>query len=73
MIQTTYLSTKKYPDMADVDFSKTSLYGILETRFGTLIVNAKKVFEPVLLTKKEATLLNTKAGTPCAINGSHRL
>ena len=67
MIQTTYLSTKKYPDMADVDFSKTSLYGILETRFGTLIVNAKKVFEPVLLTKKEATLLNTKAGTPALL------
>jgi GntR family transcriptional regulator len=67
MIQTTYLSKSKFPGLDEVDYSTHSLYSEMEKRFGTLIVNLDRVFEPVLLGKKDAALLNAKPGSPALL------
>ena len=64
MIQTTYLEQNRFPGLEKIDFTTNSLYDVLQHQFGCLITNAEKIFEPVLLTKEEATLLESKAGTP---------
>ncbi len=46
--------------MEDVDFSRSSLYGTLAERYQCYVMSADEVFEPVLLTNYEASLLGTK-------------
>jgi len=67
MIQTSYLSKSKFPGLDEVDYSSHSLYSELEQRFGTLIVDLARVFEPVLLSKKDALLLSAKPGSPALL------
>jgi GntR family transcriptional regulator len=67
MIQTTYLEKNRFPGLDKIDFTSNSLYAILQDQFGCLITTAEKVFEPVLLSKEEAVLLETRAGTPALL------
>jgi len=60
MIETTYLSQDRFPGLEHFDFSKVSLYSTLAERFNCLVLAADEVFEPVLLTAYEASLLNAK-------------
>lgn len=67
MIQTTYFTKNRFPGLESVDFSINSLYKTFEDRFNVLIINADKVFEPVLLTSKDAKLLESKVGAPALL------
>lgn len=60
VVETTHLPKAMFPGMEDVDFSRSSLYGTLAERYQCYVMSADEVFEPVLLTNYEASLLGTK-------------
>lgn len=67
MIETTHLPQADFPGMEDADFSQVSLYSTLAERYQCFVASADEVFEPVLLTKSEAGLLDTKANAPALL------
>lgn len=53
----TYLSYDRFPGLMDVDFTVSSLYGVLEERYNVRVDRAQREIEAVNARKQEAELL----------------
>jgi GntR family transcriptional regulator len=67
MIETSFLSLDRFPDLLEDDFAVRSLYDVLSTRYGIDIVELDQTLEPVLLTDYEAELLGSRPGHPAML------
>lgn len=59
-----YLPLDLFPGLDQHDFSKESLYTVLETVYGTKITQARRTLEAVLARDKSAEYLAVKPGSP---------
>jgi GntR family transcriptional regulator len=62
--ETSYLPAARFPGLEDIDFGRVKLYDTITARYGVRPVRAREVFEPVLLSKSEAALLDREPGDP---------
>jgi GntR family transcriptional regulator len=62
--ETSYLPADRFAGLEGLDFSRRSLYETLTAEFGVRPVRARESFEPVLMTKTEASELGGTAGSP---------
>ena len=62
--ETSYLPAARFPGLEDIDFGGVKLYETLTARYGVRPVRAREVFEPVLLSKTAAALLDREPGDP---------
>ena len=63
-IEEAYILHHVCPGILKYDFSKESLYAILDTRYNTILVRAEQTMEASLATSKEAELLQITAPSP---------
>jgi GntR family transcriptional regulator len=68
MLETSYLSQTRFPELDQADLTTGSLYTFLETRYQTTITALDQAMEPVLLTDREATLLEVEPGSPAILS-----
>jgi GntR family transcriptional regulator len=61
---TTYLPYKLFPKIEQYDFSKDSLYKVLESEYGVQITKAKRYVEAILAEDEIAEYLEVPAGIP---------
>ena len=54
----------RFPELERHDLSNRSLYEIMETEYGVLVVRARQSLEPVIATEYEAELLGVQHGAP---------
>jgi GntR family transcriptional regulator len=64
MLERTWLPVERLPGIPDAEFSVTGLYEILRERYGIRLVRATESFEPVVLDRKEAKVLEVGVGQP---------
>ena len=62
--ETSYLPSGRFPGLEHIDFGRLKLYETLTARYGVRPVRAREVFEPVLLSKAAAALLDREPGDP---------
>ena len=62
--ETSYLPAARFPGLEDIDFGRVKLYETLTSRYGVRPVRAREVFQPVLLSKATAALLDREPGDP---------
>jgi GntR family transcriptional regulator len=67
MIETSFLSLDRFPDMLHDDFTLRSLYDVISARYGIHVLALDQTLEPVLMTAYEATLLNSTSGSPAML------
>jgi len=67
MIETSFLSAERFPDLIGDDFALRSLYDVLTTRYGIQIIELDQTLEPVLMTAYEAKLLDSTPGSPALL------
>ncbi|MBN1934147.1 MAG: GntR family transcriptional regulator [Anaerolineae bacterium] len=67
MIETSYLSLDRFPDLLQDDFTVRSLYEVIATRYGVCVHELDQTLEPVLITEYEADLLHTSPGAPAML------
>jgi len=63
-LTTTYLPYKLFPGIEKYDFSKESLYNILEEKYGVRITKAKRSVEAILAKDDTAKYLEVQDGIP---------
>jgi GntR family transcriptional regulator len=63
-IEEAYIWYQVCPGILECDFSKESLYNILATRYGTILVRAEQTMEASLALPKEAELLQISPPAP---------
>jgi GntR family transcriptional regulator len=68
MIENTYLSQERFPDLAHADLSNGSLYSFLSEQYQVDIVALDQSLEPILLTDWEAGLLGVGPGSPAILS-----
>jgi GntR family transcriptional regulator len=68
MLETSYLSYERFPDLARADLNDGSLYDFLSKHYLVNVVGLDQVFEPTLLTNREADLLNVKRRAPAILS-----
>jgi GntR family transcriptional regulator len=67
MLERSYLSLQRFPDLLGDDFAVRSLYEVLAARYGIQIYELDQTLEPVLMTAYEAELLNSTPGSPAML------
>jgi GntR family transcriptional regulator len=67
MIETSFLSLARFPDVLGDDFALRSLYDVVGARYGTHVYELDQTLEPVLMTEYEASLLDSSAGSPAML------
>jgi GntR family transcriptional regulator len=67
MIETSFLSLARFPDLLTDDFAVRSLYEVMSARYGVTVAELDQTLEPVLMTEYEASLLNSSAGSPAML------
>ncbi len=68
MLETTYLSARRFPDLPEADLVTGSLYRFLSDRYKVDIAALDHVLEPTLLTEREARLLEVEPGAPAILS-----
>jgi GntR family transcriptional regulator len=63
-LETSYVSLDRCPGVDEVDFSRSSLYQVLETRYGLKAAESHKTLELTFATNREARLLQIAANAP---------
>jgi GntR family transcriptional regulator len=58
LLERARLPAERFPGLLAYDFEHRSLYDILAERYGTRIVRAREMVEPVMLRRREALLLD---------------
>jgi GntR family transcriptional regulator len=58
LLETVHLPAGRFPGIETVDFEKASLYETLRERYGVVMTHLRETLEPVLLTTREARLLD---------------
>ncbi len=64
MLETTYLSQQRFPDLGSADLEHGSLYEYLLQHYRIAIVAMDQSMEPMLLDKQEAALLDVAPNSP---------
>lgn len=67
MLETSFLSLDRFPDLVGDDFAVRSLYDVLTARYGIEIIELDQTLEPVLMTAYEADLLECAMGSPAML------
>ncbi len=67
MIETSFLSLQRFPDLLHDDFTIRSLYDLISARYGIAASELDQTLEPVLMTAYEASLLDSSAGSPAML------
>jgi GntR family transcriptional regulator len=67
MIETSFLSLDRFPDILGDDFAVRSLYDVIGTRYGVHVFELDQTLEPVLMTEYEASLLDSTPGSPAML------
>jgi GntR family transcriptional regulator len=62
-----HLAHSRFPDLLALDLSNSSLYDLLETRFGVRPVYAEESVEAVLMSPHEADLFGLEPGAPALL------
>ena len=65
--ETSYLPAARFPDLESRDLEQRRLYDTLASDYGVRPMRAHEVFEPVLLTADEASLLHKHRGDPALV------
>lgn len=60
----THLPLKKFPGIDKIDFKNSSLYEILENKYGTKLIEATRTVEAILPEKKIAKMLDLNSTSP---------
>lgn len=66
----TYLPYQRCPGLMDEDFTKTSLYKVLESKYHLSIVSGSRTIRAIATSKKDAKLLGVKLGSPALLLSS---
>jgi GntR family transcriptional regulator len=61
LLETVHLPASRFPGIESVDFEQESLYQTLRERYGVYLGNLRETLEPVLLSEREAELLDTRS------------
>ena len=64
LLATSYLPERLFPSLLDEDLTNTSLYQILQRKYGLTISKAKRYMEAVAANEMEARLLKIETGAP---------
>lgn len=67
MLETSFVSLTRFPDLLGDDFALRSLYEAIALRYGVQAVELDQTWEPVLMTGYEAELLNSTPGAPAML------
>lgn len=67
MIETSFLSLQRFPDLLHDDFAVRSLYDVISARYRVAVSELDQTLEPVLMTAYEASLLDSTAGSPAML------
>ena len=67
MIETSFLSLRRFPDLLHDDFAIRSLYDVISARYGVTVSELDQTLEPVLMTAYEASLLDSSPGSPAML------
>jgi GntR family transcriptional regulator len=68
MLETTYLSADRFPDLPQADLATGSLYRFLSEHYRVDITALDQVLEPIILTEREAALLEIESGEPAILS-----
>ncbi|MEW5960263.1 MAG: GntR family transcriptional regulator [Chloroflexota bacterium] len=68
MLETTYLSQARFPQLPEANLSEGSLYTFLRMHYQVDIVAMDQVMEPTLLTDREAAWLEVEPGSPAILS-----
>jgi GntR family transcriptional regulator len=68
MLETTHLSQARFPDLLKANLNDDSLYDFLSKHYQVNVVALDQVFEPTLLTSREASLLKVKRRAPAILS-----
>jgi len=64
LLEQAHLSAERFPGLLDEDFTVTSLYDVLERRYGVPISGTRETITAIVPTAREARLLRLPAPTP---------
>jgi len=64
---TTFLPRAAFPELEDQDHSTGSLIDLLQDKYDVRVTKVKGWFEPVLVTEREASLLEVDRGSPAML------
>jgi GntR family transcriptional regulator len=64
LMERLFVPGARFPGLDRFDFSKRSLYEVMETEFGIRVQRARQSLEPVAASELEAELLGVAAGAP---------
>jgi GntR family transcriptional regulator len=64
LLERLFVPEIRFPDLDQFDFSKRSLYEVMETEFGVKVSRARQSLEPVAASESEAKLLNISVSAP---------
>jgi GntR family transcriptional regulator len=67
LLERASLSAERFPGLLAENLEKRSLYDVLAERYGTPVVRARELLEPVLLRAPEARLLDVPPGRPALL------
>ena len=67
VLDSAHLRAELFPGLERIDFTKRSLYDVLETDYGRVVSEARETLEPVILTPNECELLAVPVHTPALL------
>lgn len=67
MLETSYLSQQRFPDLVTADLANRSLYTYMQEQYDLYVHETEHTLEPVLIDEHEAKLLGLSAGQPAML------
>ncbi len=67
MHETAYLPAEQLPDLNQANLGESSLYAFLEKRYHIIIKAVEQTLQPILLTSRQASLLDVTPDTPAML------
>ena len=67
LLEQAYLPAERFPGLLNSNLESSSLYQLLNDRYGTAVARSRETFEPVVLRSREAALLGLKPRTPALL------
>lgn len=67
MYETAYLPAERFPDLTQNNLGDSSLYAFLDTNYHITIKAVEQTLQPILLTQRQASLLDVGPDTPAML------
>jgi GntR family transcriptional regulator, N-acetylglucosamine utilization regulator len=67
LLEQVHVPAERFPGLLATDLERQSLYGVMTSRYGVAIARTRETFEPVLLRKREASMLAMKKRQPALL------